>query len=137
MTVKVDAHSELMTAYPWGFTGVTPNASDNLPDHAAFDGNSLAFTDDGSLPGAPEHHYTALVASTLTPQSGTVDTADSTNGFRGPQPGHACTGNETTAPMPQCLRRRPVRQGRRRRAGLQRHRAVARLKDDVDRRRGF
>ncbi len=101
VTVKVDAHSELMTAYPWGFTGVTPNASDNLPDHAAFDGgNSLAFTDDGSLPGAPAHHYTALVASTLTPQSGTVDAADSTNGFRGPQPGHACTGNETTAPMP-------------------------------------
>ena len=33
-TVKlsVDAHSELMGQYPWGFTGVTPNASDNLPD---------------------------------------------------------------------------------------------------------
>jgi len=101
VTVKVDAHSELMTAYPWGFAGVAPNASDNLPDHAAFDGgNSLAFTDDGALPGAPAHHYTALVASTLTPQSGTVNTADSTNGFRGPQPGHTCTGNETAAPMP-------------------------------------
>ena len=101
VTVKVDAHSELMTAYPWGFMGVTPNASDNLPDHAAFDaGNSLAFTDDGSLPAAPAHHYTALVASTLTPQSGTVDPSDTTNGFRGPQPGHACTGNEPTAPMP-------------------------------------
>ena len=101
VSVKVDAHSELMTAYPWGFTGVTPNASDNLPDHAAFDaGNSLAFTDDGSLPAAPAHHYTALVASTLTPQSGTVDPSDTTNGFRGPQPGHACTGNEPTAPMP-------------------------------------
>ena len=35
VTVKVDAHSELMGAYPWGFAGVTPNASDNLPDHGA------------------------------------------------------------------------------------------------------
>ncbi|HEY7010977.1 MAG TPA: hypothetical protein VH395_18640, partial [Jatrophihabitantaceae bacterium] len=30
VNVTVDAHSELMTAYPWGFTGVTPNASDNI-----------------------------------------------------------------------------------------------------------
>jgi hypothetical protein len=100
VSVKVDAHSELMTAYPWGFSGVTPNASDNLPDHGTFDGNALQFTDDGALPGAPQHHYTALVASTLTPQSGTADPGDSTNGFRGPQPGTVCTGNEPTAPPP-------------------------------------
>src|SRR5688500_6609402 len=36
VTVKVDAHSELLGAYPWGFDGVTPNASDNLTDSAAF-----------------------------------------------------------------------------------------------------
>ena len=35
VTVKVDAHSELMGAYPWGFSGVTPNASDNLADHGS------------------------------------------------------------------------------------------------------
>ena len=41
MNVKVDAHSELMGAYPWGFTGVTPNASDNIADHGAFDRRAL------------------------------------------------------------------------------------------------
>src|SRR4051812_17557884 len=61
VNVTVDAHSELMTAYPWGFTGVTPNASDNIADHGAFYGRALQFRDDGALPGAPEHHYAALV----------------------------------------------------------------------------
>ena len=32
VTVMVDAHSELMTQYPWGFGGTVPNASDNAPD---------------------------------------------------------------------------------------------------------
>jgi len=56
VTVTVDTHSELMSAYPWGFAGVTPNASDNLADHGAVAGNTLQFTDDGALPGAPVHH---------------------------------------------------------------------------------
>ena len=43
-----------MGQYPWGFTGVTPNASDNLPDQGSFDGRDLEFTDDGALPGAPD-----------------------------------------------------------------------------------
>ena len=42
VTVKVDAHSELMAAYPWGFTGVTPNASDNIADQGSFTGKALA-----------------------------------------------------------------------------------------------
>ncbi|HTZ43604.1 MAG TPA: hypothetical protein VMB79_07050, partial [Jatrophihabitans sp.] len=45
-TFTVDAHSELMGQYPWGFTGITPNASDNLPDKGAYDGRDLTFTDD-------------------------------------------------------------------------------------------
>ena len=53
VTVQVDAHSELMTAYPWGFSGVTPNAADNLPDHGAFTGHALQFTDDGRPPMRP------------------------------------------------------------------------------------
>src|SRR4051812_16863116 len=56
VTVTVDTHSELMSAYPWGFAGVTPNASDNLADHGAVAGNTLQFTDDGALAGAPVHH---------------------------------------------------------------------------------
>ncbi|MGB9185024.1 MAG: hypothetical protein WCB67_13260 [Solirubrobacteraceae bacterium] len=101
VTVKVDAHSELMGAYPWGFSGVVPNASGNLPDHGAFDGKSLVFTDDGSIGnGAPVHHYAALVGSDLRPDSGA---AAATNGnFRGPQPGKPCAANDSTSPPSAC-----------------------------------
>ncbi len=85
--LSVDAHAELMGHYPWGFGGVTPNASDNLPDSGSFDGRHLVFTDDGALPGAPVHHYAALVGTALTPDSGEIG-----DQFWGPQ-----------APMPsQC-----------------------------------
>ena len=57
--LSVDTHSELMGQYPWGFTGVTPNASDNIADKGKYDGRRLVFTDDGALPGAPAHHYAA------------------------------------------------------------------------------
>ena len=97
-TVKVDAHSELMGAYPWGFTGVTPNASANLADSGAFANGALQFTEDGALPGAPEHHYAAVVASNEQPASG--EAAASGGGFWGPQPGHQCTGTENPAPPP-------------------------------------
>jgi hypothetical protein len=92
-TLSVDAHSELMGQYPWGFGGVTPNASDNLPDHGSYDGQNLAFTDDGALPGAPEHHYAALVGTAMRPASGVIG-----DQFWGPQPGHRCTGTEPGAP---------------------------------------
>jgi hypothetical protein len=96
--LSVDAHSELMGHYPWGFGGVTPNASDNLPDQGSFDGRNLVFTDDGALPGAPEHHYAALVGTAMQPDAGTIG-----DQFWGPQPGHRCTGTEPTPPMPsQC-----------------------------------
>jgi hypothetical protein len=94
-TVKlsVDAHSELMSQYPWGFTGVTPNASDNIPDAGSFDGHNLVFTDNGALPGAPAHQYAALVGTAMTPDSGVIG-----DQFWGPQPGHRCTGTEPGAP---------------------------------------
>jgi hypothetical protein len=91
--LTVDAHSELMGQYPWGFTGVTPNASDNLPDTGRFDGRRLVFTDDGALPGAPAHHYAALVGTALKPDAGEIG-----DQFWGPQPGHRCTGTEPGAP---------------------------------------
>jgi hypothetical protein len=100
VTVKVDAHSELMGAYPWGFGGVTPNASDNIPDHGAFTGSALQFTDDGALPTAPEHHYAALVASNQTPASG--EAAGTGGAFRGPQPGHVCAADDGTSPPSAC-----------------------------------
>ena len=79
--LSVDAHSELMGQYPWGFTGVTPNASDNIPDKGSYDGQNLVFTDDGALPGAPEHHYAALVGTAMKPDSGTIG-----DQFRAPPP---------------------------------------------------
>jgi hypothetical protein len=91
VTVKVDAHSELMGAFPWGFSGVTPNASDNARDHGSHASGALAFTDDGTLsdgnPKDPpvQHHYAALVASNRTPAS--HDVADTGGDFRGPQSG--------------------------------------------------
>ncbi len=96
VTVKVDAHSELIGAYPWGFSGVVPNASANLPDHGAYDGDALVFTDDGSVgDGAPVHHYAALVASNRTPESGVA--AASGGAFRGPQPGTVCPASDSTS----------------------------------------
>jgi hypothetical protein len=100
VTVKVDAHSELMGAYPWGFTGVTPNASDNLADKGSFTGKALQFTDDGALPGAPEHHYAALVAANQDPVSG--EAAESGGGYRGPQPGTVCAATDGTSMPSAC-----------------------------------
>ncbi len=82
-----------MGQYPWGFDGVKPNASDNLPDHGSYDGKNLVFTDDGALPGAPTHHYAALVGTAATPSSGQIG-----DQFYGAQPGHRCTGTEPGAP---------------------------------------
>jgi hypothetical protein len=92
VTVKVDAHSELMGAYPWGFAGVTPNASDNLPDQGAFTGKALQFTDDGALPGAPTHHYAALVGANQDPASG--EAAAAGGAYRGPQGANVCSAEE-------------------------------------------
>ena len=94
--VRVEAHSELLSEYPWGFDGVMPNASDNLEDTAAFDAGAgaLVFRDQGSLPhpNAPEHDYAALVAADRAPASG--ETGASPNGYRGPQGANVCTGQE-------------------------------------------
>ena len=94
--MKVDAHSELMTEYPWSFSGVTPNAADNLPDSAQYDdqAGALVFRDQGKLPhpNAPEHDYAAMVASTMQPVAG--ETGGSPNEYRGPQGTNVCTAEE-------------------------------------------
>jgi hypothetical protein len=92
-TLKIDAHSELMGQWPWGFTGVTPNAKDNLPDHGSFDGKHLVFTDKGTLPGGSFHNYSAVVGTSMTPASHALGQQ-----YWGPQPGHRCTGTESGAP---------------------------------------
>lgn len=85
-TVRVDAHSELMGAWPWGTDPgrARPSAQDDLADTGSFDGRALVFRDRGALPGGPAHDWAALVASPRKPQSGV-----SGPGFRGPQQARA------------------------------------------------
>jgi hypothetical protein len=94
VTVKVDAHSELMTEYPWSFDN-TPHARDQLPDTARFDEQTgaLVFREQGVLhPNASPHDYTALVASDRDPVSG--ETGTSPNEYRGPQGMNVCMAQE-------------------------------------------
>jgi hypothetical protein len=96
VTVRVDAHSELLGAYPWGFTGVTPNASDNLADTASFDGSALVFREQGQLPhpNAETHDWAALVAANRDPSAGETGA-----GHRGDQGDNVCSAEE---PPSQC-----------------------------------
>jgi hypothetical protein len=97
VNVMVDAHSELMTQYPWGFAGTTPNADDNAPDRGSFRLGTLVFRDTGRLPGeAADHSYTAIVGSNRTPVTGTTGP-----GHYGPfGAGRVCAADQTPAPMP-------------------------------------
>jgi hypothetical protein len=108
-TVKVDAHSELLSAYPWSFAGTTPNAAENLPDTATYDADAgaLAFRDQGRLSKSPRHDYRALVASNRTPIAG--ETGD---GYRGPRPGTVCTGEGDAQPMPSACDDGPFGRGK-------------------------
>jgi hypothetical protein len=70
LPVALDAHSELMSAYPWGWT--TPNAGTfNLPDTGSYDGGALVFRDTGTPPvaNASAHDWAALVAGRAAPNS--------------------------------------------------------------------
>src|SRR4051794_23361412 len=62
--VKVDAHSELVSHYPWAWT--MPNAGDyNLADTGAFRDGTLEFREQGTpdTPNADPHDWAALVGS--------------------------------------------------------------------------
>jgi hypothetical protein len=80
--VNVDAHSELMSAYPWGFTK-PDQTTFNLPDQASFSGGQLVFTETGTPPGpnvAPQSWAAVVGAAGLSPASHATG-AD----YRGPQ----------------------------------------------------
>ncbi len=89
-TLTVDAHSELLKSYPWGWT--TPNAQTyNLPDTGSYDGHNLLFREVGTpaVPNAEAHDWAALVGSTLQPISSALGSS-----FRGPQdPAVICPAN--------------------------------------------
>jgi hypothetical protein len=60
--LKLDAHSELMSAYPWGWT--TPSQDIfNLPDRASFGRDGLLFRERGTPPvaNAAPHDWAAVV----------------------------------------------------------------------------
>ncbi len=90
VTVKVDAHSELLAEYPWSF-GNTPHASDQLPDTATVEDGALRFREQGTLPhpNATPHDYAAYVASDRRPSGAEVGA-----GHRGPQGSNVCTAQE-------------------------------------------
>lgn len=79
--LDVAAHSELLSAYPWGFT--TPSAEEfNLEDSVAFDGDRLVFRERGTPPveNGRAHDWAAVVGTARSPAS--HETGES---FRGPQ----------------------------------------------------
>src|SRR5450755_3908789 len=94
VTVNVDSHSELLRAYPWGFT--TPSAADaNAPDSGAYNGRDLVFTDTG------HSDWSALVGSNLAPASGVAAASD--GNYRGPQSKDTvCAANDGTSPPSAC-----------------------------------
>jgi hypothetical protein len=59
--LALDAHSELMPAYPWGWT--TPGASADTADTGDYAGGTLVFHDNGG----GTHDYAAVVGSSATP----------------------------------------------------------------------
>jgi hypothetical protein len=97
VTVTVNARSELMGQYPWGFEGVTPNASENLPDTGAFTGRALAFRDQGALSQGPAHDYAAFVGSDRRPRGGSTG-----DGFWGAQSGTKCDATDGTSMPSAC-----------------------------------
>ena len=79
--LDVDAHSELMTTYPWGST--TPNQTTfNLQDTGSYSGDALVFRERGTppTPNADRHDFAALVAADREPTGHELG-----SGFRGPQ----------------------------------------------------
>jgi hypothetical protein len=89
--LAMDAHSELMPAYPWGWT--TPGAADvNLPDTGSYADGTLVFREQGTSPGLGAHDYAAIVGSSLTPTGHALGA-----GHRGPQePAVVCPADGPT-----------------------------------------
>jgi len=97
LTLTVDAHSELMSAYPWGET-TSGQATVNLRDTGAFEDRALVFRDVGTPPGPNQapHDWAAMVGSALAPTGGRLGSA-----FRGPQtPPVICPASGPGTPPP-------------------------------------
>ena len=95
-TLKMDAHSELMSAYPWGWTNPSQETF-NLKDTATVEDGKLVFREQGKPHvNAENHDWAAVVGSSLTP-TGSETGAD----YRGPQdPPVVCPLPPEGAPEP-------------------------------------
>ncbi|TWD79184.1 hypothetical protein FB561_0239 [Kribbella amoyensis] len=94
VSLDVDAHSELMPSYPWGWTA--PGAAqNNLADTGSYADGALEFRDQGTPPfqNAEAHDYTALVGSSLRPKSHALGPNN-----RGPQDPAVICPADGTAP---------------------------------------
>src|ERR1700741_2210534 len=66
--LAMDAHSEPMPNYPWGWT--TPSAADvNLADTGAYANGTLNFREKGTSPGLGAHDYAAVVGPSARPSA--------------------------------------------------------------------
>jgi hypothetical protein len=102
ITLTLDAHSELMLAYPWGETQPYSQLTYNLPDTGSYSQGSLVFREQGTPPAAhvTAHDWAAVVGSSLTPTAHRLGP-----NFRGPQdPPVICPASGPNAPPqpPRC-----------------------------------
>jgi hypothetical protein len=87
--LAVQAHSELMSAYPWGETKADgqdfTQLQVNLPDNAAAsdDGDALVFSESGTPPRLPAHDWAAALGANV--EASAVQAGAPGSGFRGPQ----------------------------------------------------
>jgi hypothetical protein len=103
-TLKMDAHSELMGAYPWGETNPSQTTY-NLEDSVAAEGDNLVFREQGTPPAANAlpHDWAAVVGSDLTPV-GSETGEETGEPSRGPQGDVICpaSGPNTPPAPPRC-----------------------------------
>jgi hypothetical protein len=104
-TLKMDAHSELMGAYPWGET--TPSQTTfNKQDNVSVQDGKLVFRERKSMqsvPNALPHDWAAVVGSNLT-STGSKTSEETGRSFRGPQGNVICPASGPDAPPapPRC-----------------------------------
>lgn len=80
--LSMDAHSELMSSYPWGGTKPTNQLDFNLPDTGSYADGRLVFREQGTpaAANAAKHDWAAVVGSSLSPTGHQLG-----QNFRGPQ----------------------------------------------------
>lgn len=95
VTLRADAHSELLGSYPWGETSPSQKTV-NLPDTATLGDRHVLFRDRGTPPDSngEAHDWSAAFGADLTPTAARVG-----EDFRGPQdPAVICPASGPNAP---------------------------------------